>query len=242
MQLYDPTNYRGICQKIDRLCDTTDTSYPRLKKTAEVNDAYETIIGWIIGADGTWQYDDSNYTDLPIGTQTLITTQKTYTFNDKFLEIIQVEVKNSSGDWEILKPIDQKEFSDDLPLEEAFSEDGMPEYYDKVSEDTIKLYPAPKTGSCTLTSGLRITFKRTASLFTPASTTAADTTVPGFASPWHEILAYMAAIPYCMTYKKDRVALYEKKVEELKKGLIDHYSKREMDKRKKMTMAIINFR
>lgn len=241
MQFYDATNKRAICQKIDRLCDTTDTSYTRLNKTAEVNDAYEQVVGWLIASDGTWQWDDSNYSTLPIGTQTLVTTQSAYTFNDKFLDIISVEVKNANGDWEILRPIDQREFSDTMPLEEAFEDDGMPEYYDKVSEDTIKLYPAPKTGSCTLTSGLRVKFKRTANLFTAASNTDADTTVPGFASPYHEILAYMAAIPYCMTYKKDRLALYEKRVAELKDELIKFYSKREMDKRKQMTMAPINY-
>ena len=103
--------------------------------------------------------------------------------------------------------------------------DGLPIYYDKVSDDTIKLYPGPATASCTLTSGLKVRFKRTAHLFTASDTTA----VPGFQSPYHVILAYMAAIPYCMTYKPNRVPLYEKKVDELKKGLIKAYSLRQKD-------------
>lgn len=241
MQLYDATTKRGLCQKIDRLCDTTDTSYPRLNKTAEINDAYEKVVGWILEADGTWQFDDSNYTTLPIGTQTLVASQTAYTFNDKFLEIEEVAVKNSAGDWVILTPIDQSEWGNS-PLEEDFPTAGMPVYYDKVSEDTIKLYPAPSSANCTLTSGLRIKFRRTASLFTPTSATTADTTEPGFASTYHEILAYMASIPYCVTYKKDRVVAYQNEVDRIKKELLKHYGQRERDTRAVMTMAPINFR
>jgi len=243
MQFYDATNKRAICQKIDRLCDTTDTSYPRLDKTAEVNDAYEQVVGWLLTADGTWQWDDSNYDDLPIGTQTLVSGQSAYTFNDKFLQLLEVQIMGKDGKYRIIQPIDQREYSDEAPLEEDFTTDGEPIYYDKVSDDTIKLYPAPDNGiSVTLASGIKIKFKRTAELFTATSAVTADATAPGFASPYHVILSYMAAIPYCMTYKKDRVALYEKKVMDLKKELVELYSNREKDKRKVMTMGSIAFR
>jgi len=225
MVFNDTSTYLGICQEIDQLCDTDTTSYPVAHKTRRVNSALEQVVGWILEADGTWQFDDSNNTDLPIGTQTLVAAQKAYTFNDKFLALISVEVKDASGNWSILSPIDQREFDPSLPLDEAFETDGLPIYYDKVSDDTIKLYPGPATASCTLTSGLKVRFKRTAHLFTASDTTA----VPGFQSPYHVILAYMASIPYCMTYKPNRVPLYEKKVDELKKGLIKAYSLRQKD-------------
>ena len=70
----------------------------------------------------------------------------------------------------------------------------LPLYYDKVSDDTIKLYPSPTATYCTLTAGLKVHFRRTAHLFTASDTDA----VPGFASPYHVILAYMASIP-CIT-------------------------------------------
>ena len=242
MKFYDATNKRAICQKIDRLCDSDDTSYPRLNKTAEVNDAYEEVIGDLINADGTWQWDDTNYDDLPIGTQTLVSGQNAYTFSDKFLQLLEVQIKGKDGKFRIITPIDQREYSDEAPLEEDFSTAGEPIYYDKVSDDTIKLYPAPDNGvSVTLASGLKIKFKRTAAIFTSAEVTA-GTKVPGFASPYHSILSYMSAIPYCMIYKKDRVALYEKRVMDLKKELIELYSGREKDKRHIATMAGINFR
>ena len=217
------------------LCDADTTSYAAADLLLRVNVAYEQVVGWLITADGTWQWDDTNYTNLPIGTQTLVAAQKAYTFNDKFLHLLEVQVKDITGNWKILKPIDQREYSDLQPLDEDFETDGLPLYYDKVSDDTIKLFPGPAAASCTLASGLKIKFKRTADLYTSAQVTT-GTKEPGFASH-HVILAYLAAIPYCMTYKKDRVALYEKKVMDLKNELIELYLQREKDKRKIMTFS-----
>jgi hypothetical protein len=52
----------------------------------------------------------------------------------------------------------------------------------------------------------------------------------------------MVAVIYCEKLKKDRVGLYEKRVDEMKKELIELYSSREKDKRHVMTMESINFR
>lgn len=246
MQFNGETNNLDICSEIDSLCDTDSTSYPTKHKTRRVNAALEQVIGWLINADGTWQFDDSNYTDLPRGSVALVADQNKYTFNDRFLHFEAAEVRNAAGDMYFLQPIDQFESYGDIPLEEAFPTSGLPIYYDKISDDSINIYPAPSATDVTLskivsekeTGGLRITFKRTAHLFTVDDTTA----VPGFASPYHVILAYMAAIPYCMTYKKDRVALYEQKIAQLKDELIKHYSRREKDVRKMMTMKPISFR
>ena len=233
------------------LCDADTTSYIAADLLRRVNNAYEQVVGWLLTADGTWQWDDTNYSDLPIGVQTLVASQSAYTFNDKFLQLLEVQIKDVNGIWQIIKPIDQKEYSDTDPLDEAFKTAGLPEYYDKVSDDTIKLYPAPSATNCTLASGLKIKFKRTADLFTTAQVNT-GTKVPGFASPYHSILSYMAAIPYCMIYKKDRVVEYKRVVGSidprspyyggLAKELVELYSQREKDKRKVMTMASIAFR
>lgn len=232
MVFNDTTNNSGLCQEVDALCDSDTTSYPLKDKTRRINAALEQVVGWILTADGTWQWDDSNYTDLPIGTINLIASQSGYTFNDKFLEIEKVEIKDFNGDWQPLKNIDELEEREES-LDQMFETDGLPEYYDKISDDTIKLYPAPTAATTTLTNGLRVHFRRTAHLF---EADGSDTTaMPGFASPYHVILAYMASIPFCMTYKKDRVSLYEKRVMDLKNELIQLYSQREKDVRKQMT-------
>jgi len=223
------------------LCDADTVSYPAAVLLRRCNEALERVIGWLINADGTWQFDDSNYTDLPIGTQTLVAAQKAYTFNDKFLQLLEVQCKDNEGNWRIIPPIDQSEITGDTPLDKIYETDGFPQFCDKVAEDTIKLYPGPAAANCTLASGLKIKFKRTASIYTAAEVTT-GTKVPGFASPYHYILSYMAAISYCMAYHKDRVALYEKRVDDFKKELISHYTQREKDKRHIITMSGIAFR
>lgn len=247
MVIYDTANkHNSLIHELWDLCDADITSFPLVRAIRGINSALEQIIGELINADGTWQFDDTNYTDFPIGTYTLVNSQERYSFNDKFLQLIEVSVKNKNGDFQILRPIDQKEYSDLIPLAEAYETDGMPVAYDKVSDDTIDLFPAPDNGvSVTLASGLKIKFKRTASIFamTDADTiTSATSKQPGFASPFHIILAYMTAIPFCANYKKDRVAGYERKVIDLRAAIMKHYGRREKDKRKVATTRGINFR
>jgi hypothetical protein len=229
-------NIAELNAEIRSLCDADATSYSAADLLRRVNNSLETLVGKIINADGTWQFDDSNYSDLPVGTQTLVASQSAYTFNDKFLQILEILVKDINGDWIILNPTDQVEMPGNIPLDEAFESSGLPIYYDKVSEDTIKLYPAPSATNCTLTNGLKIKFKRTASIFTTAEVNT-GTKVPGIASPFHILIAYLAAIPYCMTYKKDRVALYQREVEILTKDMLTFYALREKDVKNVMTMA-----
>lgn len=252
MQFYDSSKAtNAISQEIDRLCDTTDTSYPRLDKTARVNTAMEELVGEIINADGAWQYDDTNQTDSPRGRGNLVEGQSVYSFASEYLKIMSVEVLLNDGKtYRRLEQLDQDDL-DGLSVEEYFGTNAsgtypnniaksLPNFYD-IEGDTVRLFPAPTSTSVTLTNGLRIWFKRAPVAFTAVSTTATDTTTPGLPSSYHVILAYMAALPYCMTYKKDRVALYENKIESLKKKLIAYYTKRNPDKRPTMTGKKINY-
>jgi len=237
MQFNDTTNKLGICQEIDDLCDSDTNNYPVAAKTRRVNTALETLIAEIINADGTWQWDDTNHTTLPIGTGNLTAGQSSYSFADEFLDIEMVKIMDSDGTYQLIKPLDPKELGN-VSLEQVYGTDtGFPIYYDKQG-DTIKLYPAPAAANVTLTAGIKVHFKRTASLFTAADTTKE----PGIASPYHILLCYMAALPYVMAYKKDRVPLYEKKIVEMKADMIKFYSRREKDKRKVMTTKYISFR
>lgn len=230
-----------IEQEARDLCDADTNSYPSATMLRRINYAYEQVVGWLINADGTAQFDDTNYTNFPVGTYTMIADQPKYSFNDKFLQLISVKVKDANGNFNIIKPIDQSEFDNSIPLEEAYKTSGLPIYYDKLSDDTIKLLPAASSADTTLASGLKLYFKRTADLFTSAQVMT-GTKEPGFASPYHLILSYMAALPYCVNYKPQRVAIYEKKIMDLKKELTNHYTSRQKDLRKVATMQSINFR
>ena len=209
-----------------------------------MNTGLELLVGKLLEADGDWQWDDTNYSNLPRGTGTLVTGQETYSFTSEYLNIQMIEILDagSPAKYYKLKPIDTLDLNGMGP-EEYFGvtaagdpATGKPEYYDKVG-DTVILYPTPVTGSVTMTAGIRVWFQRTADLFVDGDTTQE----PGIPSPYHILLAYYAAIPYCMSFKKDRVAWLEKKWDEGVKDMLAHFGKREKDKRKIMTMKSIEY-
>ncbi len=228
----------NIATYIRNLTDTDSTSLTNANLLIYLNQAYEEIVGKIIGLDGSWQFDDTNYSSLPVGTQALVAGQQDYSFDQDFLSIERVEVKDSAGKYQLLNPIDQSRISE--ALTEYQNVAGMPNEYDKVGE-SIFLYPAPAAGSVTLAAGLKVHFQRTASIFTSAELTT-GTKEPGFASPWHHILAYKSAIPYCMTYKRERIPVYMAEIARLESDLMNHYAKREKDIRTRLTMSGISFR
>lgn len=205
-----------------------------------INAAYEELVGDIINADGTWQFDDTNHTDLPRGTGDLVEGQESYSFALDYLTIESIEILGTDGVYHKIKPLDPNDLGGLSPQEyfgvtSGNPRKGFPEYYD-VLADSIFLYPAPTSTHVTLTAGIRVWFKRTIDLFTTADTTQS----PGLPAPYHVLLAYMAAVPFCMTYKKDRVPLLEKKVMEMRKALIQFYGLREKDRRKQITFRMAN--
>lgn len=237
MQLDAHATNQDINTFIDFLCDSDDTSFSVQNKVLNINAFYEELAGEIILADGDWQFDDTNYTNLPVGKGTLVEGQQTYSFASEYLSIEAIEVLNLAGNtYRRLKPIDHNNLNG-LSPDEYFGTDssgnpnkGIPEYFD-ILGDTIFLYPAPAAASMTLANGIQVWFKRTVDLFTTADTTQE----PAFPSAYHSILAYGASIPYCMKYKKDRVALYQKKVDQMTKGLLAFYGQRDKYTRKIMT-------
>ena len=238
------TNGQDLVSVINDLCDSDSISYPIASKVRNANIGYEKLIGKILEADGDWQWDDTNYSNLPRGTGTLVEGQETYSFSSEYLNIQMIEVlRDSSPDvWHKLKPLDSLDLGDMSP-EEYFGQTsagnpqtGTPEYYDKIG-DTIILYPAPTATAVTLASGIRVWFQRTADLFTTTDTTQE----PGIPSPYHVLLTYYASIPFCMKYKPERVAWLEKKWDDGIKDMLKFFGKREKDKRHVMTMKSINY-
>lgn len=232
--------------EVRSLCDATTTSYTAADLLRRVNSALETLVAQIINSDGTWEWDDTNYTTTPIGKGDLVSGQISYSFADEFLQIESVDVLDTGGIYRRLTPFDASEVGQSF--EEYFgitfsgtaytAPTAFPQFYDK-NDDTIRLSSGPSATVCTLTNGIRVKFKRTASLFTSAEVST-GTKAPGIASPYHQLIAYMAAVPYCISYKKDRIPLFEKKIDEMTKDMLRFYGTREKDVRQVMTMNPIS--
>src|SRR5574343_851871 len=158
MVFSDTTTSQGLYQDAQFLVSQNSTSFRIEDFTRMANKAMDEITSIILGADGTWQWDDTNQTDLPIGTTNLVSSQTDYSYDNDYIVITQMDCKDPSGNWIKLKPIDEGSY--DQPLDEVFGS-GTPEYYDKKGS-SIFLYPTPNYNS---TNGLRAHFQRKGSYF-----------------------------------------------------------------------------
>ena len=220
------------------LVDADTTSYPAAVLLRRVNQAYEEVVSFILGLDGLWQFDDTNFDDFPIATTTLVHNQPDYTFNSTHLEIERASILDAQGNYQPIYPIDISQIGPDPT--ELYPDAGFPLYYDKAGKSII-LYPAPDSSKVTTALGLKVYFKRTADIFTSTEVTT-GTKEPGFASPFHMILAYKAAIPFAISYKPDRVRALQAQVLKFEEEMKKFYGRREQDRRKKMSFMGISFR
>ncbi len=233
-------NIADINSKISFLTKTNTTSFASADRLIAVNNAYERVVSLILQADGRWQYDDSNRSDFPCATTTLVSGQKDYSFDVSLLRILKVEVMDKNGKYYPLTPIDQDDISG-IAVSEYQSTSGTPYEYD-VQGGSIVLYPAPDNGvSVTLAAGLKVYFQRSAALFTSAEVST-GTKVPGFNSLYHDLIPYIVAQEYCMVNGLAMANNYAIEVQKKEDALKLDYAKRDKDERSIMTMAPISFR
>jgi hypothetical protein len=204
---------------IDFLCQSSTASYPAAAKLRNLNVAYRDVQRIIWESAGEWEYDDSNAADFPFATTTLVDGQQDYELPSSLQRILRVEVKDSSGNYVLLKQIGL----DDIPqaTTEFLSGGGTPLYYDVVGRSVL-LYPIPATGYVTMSAGLKVYFDR------DITALASDADTPGFAVPFHRILSYMAALDYSRDDAEIQRFILRKS--ELEKGIRAFYAKRNVDK------------
>lgn len=227
MQFSNTTNItKGIVQDIDFLCGTTSASYLVNDKVRNVNQALHDITQIIWSCQDKWFFDDSGRTDYPRLLVTLTNNQRDYrvaAISTVLNHIKRIEIKDKAGDWQKLSLIDWSEVG--VAKNEYYEDEGMPLHYD-LDAGYISLYPAPNSGSggATLSSGMAVYFSRDAIEFTSASTTAA----PGFATQFHRILSYAAAIDF---EKSDPIRLqkFVRERDRLMDGLKKYYGSRAVE-------------
>jgi len=235
------------------LTKTNTTSFKDAQLLILVNNAYERVVGDLISltSSSNWKFGDSNFTAVPTGLATLVNSQQPYQLmgdliastgtgiamtsatTQPLLTVFRVEVLDNSGIWHVLDPINLEDITEGQA--EYFKTDGRPQYYE-LREDFIHLYPAPDNGvSVTLTNGLKVFFQRTADIFTSTEVTA-GTKCPGFASPYHDILAYMAAIEYAAANGLSNINQLREELRNKEVRLKEHYSQREQVIPKRFTL------
>lgn len=203
------------------LCGATSGTYANTDLVRNINIAYSDTARLIWTSAGGWQYDDSNATTLPIGKTTMVHSQQDYELPSTCQRVQRVEVKDDAGNWTKLSELDIHDSTIAMP--ELYETDGLPIYYDVLGR-SIMLYPKPSSAYCTLASGLAVYFDRDV---TPFNATASST-VPGFATPFHRILSYAAAIDFEQDPAQRNILIGLK--QKLEDSLLNFYAKREVER------------
>lgn len=196
--------------------------------TAKMNRSLDKVAGKILSVDGRWQFDDTNYTDFPIGSTNMVSGQGDYTLDVTHLIIEKVLIKDSAGNKHIIEPADITDPIVESYLEETTTaQTGQPIVYDKKG-NSIVLYPTPNYNS---TNGLIVHFKRPPSYFAYTDTTK----TPGIPSIYHRYVSLDASIDYAVSkslpVKNDWVTL----LKEIEDMIMEHYQKRSKDESKFIT-------
>lgn len=228
MQFNSETNNLDIVSDIKFWCgiaSTDTTSYPLKAMARNSNFGLDKVVSLILRSDQTWQWDDLNSTDTPIGTKALVSAQKDYSIDVTHLKILKVRIKDSAGNWISLNRIDRRDLTDF----QLTASDGVPTSYDKFG-NSIRLNPAPNYASA---GGLEVQFQRGASYFAYDSTTKE----PGFASQFHRLVPLYASLDYLEANGPEkREAKVRVKIMQMEEALVDFYSSRNMDEKQSFTL------
>lgn len=211
------------------LSDTT--TYPVAALARGSNLALDRVVTLIVKNDKKWQWDDTNQTDLPVATTDLVASQQDYSLAVTHLKISEVKVEDTTGNLRALEKLQTEEIEDAI---NRFTSTGQPLYYG-LRGNSIFLVPSPSFAS---TAGLKIYFQRGASYFVSGDTTK----VPGFATPFHRLIALYQARDYCSTKgMKSREMSIKEEIFRLEQELQDFYLRRAGDENTRLSFVKDNF-
>lgn len=238
----DTSNYKGLVQFYEKevgytrgvVSDDTD-----LKKefAAEVNLAFDDFLSIAFGPDGTWQFDDSNQTDLPFITTNLVSGQRGYSFttdgsSNIILDIFRVMVKPSStGNYQEIYSVDQNtpnafNSEDTTSFIDGVNATGIPTRYDKIA-NAILLDLIPNYNA---TSGLKLFINREPSYFVYTDTTKK----PGVPGNLHSWFYLKPAYNYAKRHSSTNLPRIERDVELMKETIKQTFRRRQRDTVKRL--------
>ena len=98
MQFNSHDNNLDIISDIAFWTKADITAYPINDRTRNCNLALDKMAALVMSADGRWEWDDTNNTDLPIGRTNLVSGQRDYGISGAtFLKITKVLAKDRGG-------------------------------------------------------------------------------------------------------------------------------------------------
>lgn len=212
------------------LVGITDTSqFPIVEFTRYANNRYREVDSLIWQHTGTWEYDDSNYTNFPIATKDLEDERQDYSIPSTARKIDRVEILDVNNDYQLIYPMDKSQIRGQSTTE-FYSTPGLPKYYDVMAR-SLFLYPAPSTNNVTLSEGLKLYFTRDIDEFSVTDTSSS----PGFDNHFHRLISLGSAYDYCISHGvKEKMTGIMAEMNNLKGQLTDFYGMRHRDMQPKL--------
>lgn len=217
--------------KISFYTKTNTASFPASDRLIAENNAYNHVAALINQCDDRWQWDDNNNTDLPIATAALVSGQQDYQLSNAHLSIDRVEIKNTTGYWTLLDPIDQHDIKYQA-LAQYLSVAGTPLQYDKIGS-SIFLYPTPNYSQA---ASLKLYYTRGPAEFTSGDVST-GTKQPGFNSLFHDLIPLWVAYDYSVANGLPSATGFYNAIQVKEKELVDFYGLRSRDERGRFTVS-----
>ena len=259
--------FADIQNRVYFFTGTSSTSYSATNLTLAVNRAIERVISLINRNDSKWQYDDSNYTNLPTATATITSGQQQYTLSSTYLTIDRIEIKDSGGSWRRLTQIDQQDLKRNtfntgasgqlasvsgsdvaIALGEATpstgrtgaykASTGVPTEYELIGL-RLFLFPVP---NYTQSASLRVYFTRTPLLFDYSDNKFSDDTgssssEPGFVSLFHDLIPLWTSYDYGLAHGKQNTNQLFQEILRKEQDLVSFYASRNRDNRGRLAVS-----
>ena len=160
----------GIVEQARHIAGVDSTQWPTQRIVNSANNWHDFVVGYAIGSDKRFQWDDSNHTALPEGTTDLTIAVSDYSFlTDQQSNTIVTLLGVSRYDGTYYQPLTLIDRNDpDYDISTFGQTTGTPSRYDKIADNIVRLDYKP---SATTTNGLKFYFQRVGSYFTSSDTT-----------------------------------------------------------------------
>lgn len=235
----DPVNRTGVIQSLEDLTSTqssSSSSYTLAVKTKDINLAMDDYQNLVKQVSGTWQVDDTNHTRYPNMKFNLVSGQQDYAFTvdeqgNQVQDIYRVECKDASGNWRLLKAIDEMRLEDAISTIET--QTGTPVQYWKTANG-IFLKLAPNYSSV---QGIRMFFTRSPNYFVSTDTSK----IAGMPNGHQKYLFWKSAYWFWLPRDSTRANAFKIEVDKIEDEVREDISKRNRDERTRFVPKYTNY-
>lgn len=231
----DTSGNTGILQQVRKFARVEAVQWPTANVVNSVNNWHDRVVGYAIGADRRFQFDDTNHTALPEGTRALTINVSDYSFltdeqGNPIVTLIGVSILKN-GYYEPLECVDRSE----VDTASFGTVAGEPSRYDKIADNIIRLDTLP---TATVSSGLKFYFQRVGSYFTATDTTKS----PGVSPLLHRGYVIAGAYDCALTLGLENLQPLSVELQKEEQKMIEYFGNRNNDERMALSVESISFR